>query len=106
MANNQILALPLYGLHYIDDVSEFSGMGDEDTSRLIASYDASVITELALAVFWACDNPDQDLTDIPPSMPRSNEERHEFLERIRPSFEKSPLKDIWDTGCQNHQLAE
>lgn len=77
--NENFLRIPLHKLYYIDDISNFSGLTQNELESLKDEYDESELTEITESVRWATQNQNYDFSSLLPNLKQSNDEIFRYL---------------------------
>ena len=77
--NTNFLKIPLYKLYYIDDLSDFAGLTEQELESLENEYDEFELKGIIESVEWAKRNPDYDFSSLLPNLQHSNEEIYGYL---------------------------
>jgi len=80
------LRYPLYNLYYLEDISNFCGLSDQEYSAFTDEYEESLRSEILNALKWVSEHPGVDLTNILPDIPFSNSDIHLYVGKILNSF--------------------
>ncbi len=92
--NINYLRIPLYKLFYIKNLSDFSGLTNEEIESAKKEYDHTDIRGIVEVVKWATNHPDYDFLSLAPWLDittYSNEEIYQYCCKINDSFERSQL---------------
>ena len=76
------LAIPLYGLYYIDDVRSADILNDKNLAQMSRDYDKAEIQRIREALEWAAEHTDYDFASILPNLRYTNVDIHFYLLKV------------------------
>jgi len=86
--NIEFLEYPLYMLHYIDDVTQFSGLNEKQIKSM-TDYEEHIVTGIKEAVLWAVQHPEFDFMEFDDTLRHSNEDIYDYLCKVAKSLDVS-----------------
>ncbi len=75
------LNYPLYMLYYVDDVTQFSGLNENQLATL-AKEEPHINSAIKDAIRWAIEHPEFDFQEFDDTLPHSNEDIYDFLCKV------------------------
>lgn len=84
--NINFLKIPLNKLYFIDEISNFTGLSEEDLTSLKEEYSEEELSGIIESVRWATKNPSYDFSVLLQNSQYSNELIYQFLCRLEKSL--------------------
>ena len=73
------LALPLYGLYYIDDVHAAEILDEKSLAQMLKEYDDSEIQAIKDALKWGTEHREYDFSFVLPNLKHSNDDIYCYI---------------------------
>jgi len=77
---------PLYLLHYIDDVTQFSGLNEKQIA-VMRNREKYIVNAVNESILWAVQHPEFDFMAFNEDLRHSNEDIYEFLCKVAKSLD-------------------
>lgn len=85
MVDINFLRIPLYKLHYIDDLEHFSKLNREEMEALGSEYTEDEVVAIKDAIAWAVNNPNHNFSSMLPGIGYNNTEIYNYLCKLHSS---------------------
>lgn len=76
------LRIPLYKLYYIEDLSQFEGLNEQELMQWKDQYNVEEQRSIVKALGWAVNNPHYDYRSLLPNLRQSNSSIHQYIYKV------------------------
>lgn len=88
MYPSNFIRIPLFKLHHISSIDDFSGLTEEEWSAAALEYSEEELVEIKKSIRWAVENEGFDFQSLLPNIKFSNHEIYVFFCKLNKTMPK------------------